>query len=211
MAPRLACSTAGRSRSRSASWVWMFSMPYGAMARSSSVGGALQHQVRGPPVDADRRADVAAGPQHVHRHLGHERHVPVADHLTPQLGDGRGRDQRALAQDRDPVGDGLDLGEDVRGQEHGAAASRLSRTRSRNSRCMSGSSPVVGSSRTSRSGSCMNAWTMPTFCRLPWDSCRSGGSGPGRIAWPAVRPGPVRRRRAEGRGSRRYSAPVRSG
>src|SRR2546430_6919506 len=52
-------------------------------------------------------------------------------------------------------------------------AARASRTIDRNVCCTSGSSPLVGSSRISSSGACMNACTRPTFCRLPLDRLRN--------------------------------------
>src|SRR5690606_31161964 len=48
-----------------------------------------------------------------------------------------------------------------------APRSRSSRSRSKNSCCMRGSRPPVGSSRMSRRGLCRSAWMMPTFFRLP--------------------------------------------
>ena len=50
------------------------------------------------------------------------------------------------------------------------------RTSARNSSCISGSSPLVGSSRISSSGSWKNARIRPTFWRLPRESCPSGRS-----------------------------------
>ena len=55
-------------------------------------------------------------------------------------------------------------------------ASATSRSSAWNSSCISGSSPAVGSSSTSNSGSCMNARSSPTFWRLPFDSSRTGRS-----------------------------------
>ena len=52
----------------------------------------------------------------------------------------------------------------------------VSRRSARTSAWSSGSSPVVGSSRTTRLGRCMNAWTIPIFCRFPFDSWRIGRS-----------------------------------
>ena len=38
--------------------------------------------------------------------------------------------------------------------------------------CISGSNPLVGSSRMSTAGSCINAHTMATFCFIPLDMRR---------------------------------------
>ena len=46
----------------------------------------------------------------------------------------------------------------------------------RTSLWMRGSSPVVGSSRTTRSGRLMNAWMSPSFWRFPLESWRTGRS-----------------------------------
>ena len=51
--------------------------------------------------------------------------------------------------------------------------------RSQNWRRDSGSTPVVGSSRISRSGSCSNAQHNPSFCFMPPDSLPAGRSGKG--------------------------------
>ena len=51
-------------------------------------------------------------------------------------------------------------------------AALTSDTRARNSRCISGSRPLDGSSRTISGASPMNACTTPTFWRLPRDSLR---------------------------------------
>ena len=66
-----------------------------------------------------------------------------------------------------------------RGRPCGRASAPRRRTR-RNSSCMSGSRPLVGSSSTSSSGSWNAAWTRPIFCRLPRESSPSGRS---RSAW----------------------------
>ena len=58
--------------------------------------------------------------------------------------------------------------------------SRSSPTSARNSSCMSGSRPPVGSSRISSSGSWKKAWIRPIFWRLPRESSPSGRS---RSAW----------------------------
>ena len=54
--------------------------------------------------------------------------------------------------------------------------SRSSATRARNSSCISGSRPPVGSSRISSSGRWKVARIRPTFCRLPRESWPSGRS-----------------------------------
>jgi hypothetical protein len=73
----------------------------------------------------------------------------------------------ALADDADPVAQRLDLGEDVAREQHGAALGLASRMQSWNTASISGSSPEVGSSRTSSSTSEARAATRATFCRLP--------------------------------------------
>ena len=55
-------------------------------------------------------------------------------------------------------------------------ASRSSPASSRNVSCISGSSPLVGSSRISSSGSWNIAWIRPIFCRFPRESSPSGRS-----------------------------------
>ena len=57
-----------------------------------------------------------------------------------------------------------------------APASTRSRSRWWNSCWISGSSPLVGSSSSSRSGSPSRASSSPAFCRFPLDSSRTGRS-----------------------------------
>ena len=78
-------------------------------------------------------------------------------------------DQPAGAQDGHPVAQGLDLAQDVRGQEDGLAAVFASCTQSRKTCSMSGSSPEVGSSRISRSARVISAAISTTFWRLPFE------------------------------------------
>ena len=138
------------------------------------------HQRVDLALDAKRRRRRAAPPRghparpanaSARRRLG-ERHLDVRERPargvcrpSPRARAGR-RESR-----RDAVGDLLHLGQDVGREEHRAAARPVtSPTSSWNVSWTSGSSPLVGSSRTSRSGSCMNAWASPTFCRFPRDS-----------------------------------------
>ena len=75
--------------------------------------------------------------------------------------------------------------------------SRSSRTSARNSSCISGSSPLVGSSRISSSGWWKTARIRPTFWRLPRESCPSGRSRSARKrrASASARPSPATPRR----------------
>ena len=86
-----------------------------------------------------------------------------------QLGQRAGLDGAAVADDAHPVAQRLDLGEDVAGQQHGAARPpRSSRDARRwKTASISGSRPEVGSSRRSSSTSEASAATRATFCRLP--------------------------------------------
>ena len=52
--------------------------------------------------------------------------------------------------------------------------SRSRRMSARTSRRPSGSSPDIGSSRMTSSGSLMSAWAMPTRCSMPLENLRSG-------------------------------------
>ena len=69
----------------------------------------------------------------------------------------------------------LDLTQRVRREEHRAALGATSLSSAWKLCCTSGSSPAIGSSRINSSGSCMKAWTSPSFCRLPVDSSCTGG------------------------------------
>lgn len=69
----------------------------------------------GGPTD---RRDVS---EQIRGHGLGELHVETADGFGLQVGDRLNGDQLALADGPDPVGDPLDLGEGVGGQEHGAA------------------------------------------------------------------------------------------
>ena len=86
-------------------------------------------------------------------------------------------DEASLAQDGQPVGDALHLGEGVRGEEHRAALrAHLAPAGRGSSAAPAGPGPAIGSSRISSSGSCMNAWMRPSFWRLPVESSRIGRS-----------------------------------
>ena len=61
-------------------------------------------------------------------------------------------------------------------EKHGAPVGRRLARSFRNSPWFSGSSPPVGSSRIRTPGRCMNAWTTPSFWRLPFESSRIGRS-----------------------------------
>ena len=83
---------------------------------------------------------------------------------------------------------------------------------------LTGSTPVVGSSRISRSGWCSRAAITPSFCRMPPESCpasrsaRRGQAGLGdQLGGPLAAPAtPAARRRWRGRpGSRPRSGPGR--
>ena len=87
---------------------------------------------------------------------------------VPQLGERAGLDAAAGADDAHPVAQRLHLGQDVARQQHRAPVARgTSSTQSWNTASISGSSPEVGSSRTSSSTSEASAATSATFCRLP--------------------------------------------
>ena len=58
-------------------------------------------------------------------------------------------------------------------------SARKASTRAQNCRRDSGSTPVVGSSRMSRSGSCTSAQHKPSFCFMPPDSLPAGRSRKG--------------------------------
>ena len=94
-------------------------------------------------------------------------------------------------------------------------AARTSDTRARNSRCISGSRPLDGSSRMISGASPMNACTTPTFWRLPRDSLRicTDGSSSRRSATarhaPFGGPAAAPRSRAAQRRSARRGTPGR--
>ena len=89
-----------------------------------------------------------------------------------------------FADQRDPVATCCTSESTCDERKTGRPARRRLRTSSWNTCCTSGSRPDVGSSRTSSSGWCMNAWTSPTFCRLPFESAWIGrsSSSPSRSA-----------------------------
>ena len=128
-------------------------------------------------------ARTALAPELVRLHarqLGQRRGGPVEGDLdrlraeVAQLGQRPLLDEAAVAQDADAIAERLDLAEDVRGQEDGLAALAWPRaTVSRKATSISGSRPLVGSSRISRSARLANAATSCTFWRLPFDSART--------------------------------------
>ncbi len=71
-------------------------------------------------------------------------------------------------------------------------AARTSATIVRNSRCIKGSRPLVGSSITRSGSSPMNACTTPTFCRFPRESLRTCTVGSRSRRWAIGSPGPGR-------------------
>ena len=83
------------------------------------------------------------------------------------LGESAGLHGPAGPDDRDPVSESLGLGEDVAGQQHGAAFAALGADESRKVASISGSRPDVGSSRISSSASLARAAISATFCLLP--------------------------------------------
>ncbi len=141
---------------------------------------------------------------------GHPRHGggdPAAAQV-PQLVEGAGLDRPALADDRDPVGQPLDLAEDVAGQQHrrargdplgDAVGEDLLHQRVQPGRRLVEHEQVRRRRRTPRpgrpSGGC------------PWSTRGPSWSGRGRSAPAAPRGGPARGRRrasaAAGRWSRR--------
>ena len=90
-----------------------------------------------------------------------------------QLGERALVDEPPASQDPDAVAERLDLAQDVRGQEHGLAAFLGLADAARNTPSISGSSPLVGSSRSSRSARVASAAISCTFCRLPFDNART--------------------------------------
>ena len=148
------------------------------MVRARDVRGdePREHVVELAGVDAELRACAVDASEVVHP--GQVARVPAArgavldgDRRTgevAQLGEGAGLHGPAVADDRHPVAERLDLGEDVAGQQHGAAVGaqlgddvledRLhQRVEARRS------ARRAGSSSTSEA----NAATSATFCRLP--------------------------------------------
>ena len=103
-----------------------------------------------------------------------DRHV--AQGPLAQGGDRVDVDEPAAADDPDAIRGLLHLVEGVRGEEDGAAGRRGLPHEQSELVLQQGSSPPVGSSRTSSSGRCMNACTSPSFWRLPFESSRIGRS-----------------------------------
>ena len=92
---------------------------------------------------------------------------------------------RALQHD-DPVEVVGDRAELVRHEQHRARRARRTRctSESRKSRCDSASTPAIGSSSTSSSGSPTSALAMSTRCCWPPDSSLHAAGGAGRRARP---------------------------
>ena len=90
--------------------------------------------------------------------------VPAA---LEQLGLGALRDDPAVADHHDVVGDDLDLVEQVRGQQDGPAAVRVVAEQVPHPPDAGGSSPLAGSSRISTVGSPIRAVAMPSRWRIP--------------------------------------------
>ena len=87
------------------------------------------------------------------------------------------RDDLAVVHDRHAIAQPLGLVHVVRGEQDGAAASRGSRRRrSQSWRRDCGSSPVVGSSRNSSSGSPTSAQATASRCFCPPESCPTQAS-----------------------------------
>ena len=84
-----------------------------------------------------------------------------------QLRLGAVRDDPAVADHDEVVGDDLDLVEQVRGEQHGAAAVGVLAQQVAHPADAAGSRPLAGSSRTSDAGSPMSATAMPRRWRIP--------------------------------------------
>ena len=106
-------------------------------------------------------------------------------------------EQLAAAEQRHPVAQALGVGEDVGGEEHGLPRRLEVQDDPRTRRRPMGSSPDIGSSRNTSSGSLISAWARPTRCIMPFENRRSGrradASGPRAAAGPrdALAPPPA--------------------
>jgi len=114
--------------------------------------GASRDRLRG--VQADELA--APVEERFHRFDGHEPPVP---------------------NDADAVAQLSHLAQDVRGENTVSPRSRSARMNFANRCCNRGSNPLVGSSKITRSGSCMNVVTSPSFWTFPEYSRTSRSSG----------------------------------
>ena len=104
---------------------------------------------------------------------------PKAHHprrARPEVLHGVGHDQSAVTDDRDPVGDALDLGERVRRQQY-RPASRRGLAHEALELCLhQGIEPRGRLVEDQQLGACAKASNKPTFCRLPFDNSPTGRS-----------------------------------
>ena len=148
------------------------------------LGGPLDRRVHRAADDQPRerarrprRATPGDAGEQVRRHRRGEADRHAVRRVALELADRCTASSRPLRTIATAVGDVLELREHVRGEEDGERRPRASSRSSSWKTCWRiGSRPLVGSSRTTSSGRCAKAWTIPTFCLLPFESSRIGRS-----------------------------------
>jgi len=93
--------------------------------------------------------------------------MPLAAGPGGQGGDGRVLDDAAGADDGHAVAQQFNLAEGVAGEQDRPPSAAADRSSAYSTCWISGSSPVVGSSRIKSGGRCMSAWISPSFWRIP--------------------------------------------
>ena len=136
-------------------------------------------------VDFSYAADLCEG---AGRRCGREGCLDPREGVRAKLVDRGNQNELPVADQRDAVGDVLHLRQDVGGDEDGGAGCARVGDKRVEPLLDQRFSPAVGSSSTSRSGSCMNACTRPTLWRLPLESEPIGRRA---AAQPAAYSGPA--------------------